>query len=119
MPTPATRPAWIAAAEQLSDAHGVTAGLHERHGVPTIGPGPKASERFAALAQSIAYQQLAGRAAATIWGRVVTAVGEPFTPVTVLFQPSPPLPKRVPPAWPSGLSAVPSAPLQIRPQGLE
>jgi DNA-3-methyladenine glycosylase II len=84
MPAPATRPAWIAAAEQLSDAHGVTAGLHERHGVPTIGPGPRASDRFAALAQSIAYQQLAGRAAATIWGRVREVVGEPFTPATVL-----------------------------------
>ena len=84
MPTPATRTAWIAAAEQLSTAHDVTAELHERHGVPTIGPGPKTSDRFAALAQSIAYQQLAGRAAATIWGRVRDAVGEPFTPATVL-----------------------------------
>jgi 3-methyladenine DNA glycosylase/8-oxoguanine DNA glycosylase len=84
MPAPATRTAWVAAAEQLSLVHGVTAGLHQRHGVPTIGPGPRASERFAALAQSIAYQQLAGRAAATIWGRVVAAVGEPFTPATVL-----------------------------------
>jgi DNA-3-methyladenine glycosylase II len=84
MPAPATRPAWIAAAEQLSATHDVTAELHERHGVPTIGPGPKASDRFAALAQSIAYQQLAGRAAATIWGRVGEAVGEPFTPGSVL-----------------------------------
>lgn len=84
MPPPATRPAWVAAARQLSDAHEVTADLHERHGVPTIGPGPRAQDRFAALAQSIAYQQLAGRAAATIWGRVVAAVGEPFTPATVL-----------------------------------
>lgn len=84
MPAPATRTAWVAAAAQLSLAHDVTAGLHQRHGVPTIGPGPKAPERFAALAQSIAYQQLAGRAAATIWGRVRTAVGEPFTPTTVL-----------------------------------
>jgi 3-methyladenine DNA glycosylase/8-oxoguanine DNA glycosylase len=84
MPTPATRTAWIAAAEQLSAAHDVTAELHDRHGVPTIGPGPRTSDRFAALAQSIAYQQLAGRAAATIWGRVREAVGEPFTPATVL-----------------------------------
>lgn len=84
MPAPATRTAWVAAAEQLSAAHDVTAGLHQRHGVPTIGPGPRAADRFAALAQSIAYQQLAGRAAATIWGRVRTAVGEPFTPTTVL-----------------------------------
>ena len=53
MPSPATRPAWVAAAQQLSVAHEVTAGLHERHGVPTIGPGPRAQDRFAAIAQSI------------------------------------------------------------------
>lgn len=84
MPAPATRTAWVAAAEQLALAHEVPAGLHQRHGVPTIGPGPSSTERFAALARSIAYQQLAGRAAATIWGRVRAAVGEPFTPATVL-----------------------------------
>lgn len=84
MPAPATRTAWTAAAEQLARSHEVAAGLHQRHGVPTIGPGPRSTERFSALAQSIAYQQLAGRAAATIWGRVRACVGEPFTPDTVL-----------------------------------
>ncbi len=32
-------------------------------------PRPKVDDRFENLAESIAYQQLAGRAAATIWGR--------------------------------------------------
>lgn len=87
MPAPATRPQWTGAALALAQAHPVTHGLHEHHGVPRIGPGPRSSERFAALAQSIAYQQLAGRAAATIWGRVLDAVGEPFTPQRVLATP--------------------------------
>ena len=42
------------------------------------------TSRFEQLAEAIAYQQLAGRAAAAIWARVVTAVGEPFTPEAVL-----------------------------------
>ena len=84
MPAPATRPAWVAAARDLADRHAVLAGMHERHGPPTVGPGPAPGDRFQALASSIAYQQLAGRAAATIWGRVVDTVGAPFTPEAVL-----------------------------------
>ena len=61
--------------------------LHQRHGVPRIGPGPTPEQRFAALARAIAYQQLAGRAAATIWGRVLDVVGEPFGPERVLALP--------------------------------
>jgi 3-methyladenine DNA glycosylase/8-oxoguanine DNA glycosylase len=45
--------------------------------------GPGAS-RFEQLAQAIAYQQLAGKAAAAIWNRVAAAVGRPFTPEAVL-----------------------------------
>ena len=87
MPAPATRTAWRAAAADLAARDAITAGLHDRHGVPPIGPGAPPGRRFAVLAESIAYQQLAGRAAATIWGRVTAAVGEPFTPAAVLATP--------------------------------
>jgi len=42
------------------------------------------AERFEALAQTIVYQQLAGRAAATIWERVTAIVPGPLTAETVL-----------------------------------
>ncbi len=81
---PATRPAWAAAAAELGGRDPVLARMHARHGVPRLPRGPAADARFEALASSIAYQQLAGRAAATIWGRVFAAVGTPFTPAAVL-----------------------------------
>lgn len=87
MPAPATRTAWRAAATTLAGRDPVLADLHGRHGVPRIGPGPRPDARFAALAESIAYQQLAGRAAATIWARVTSAVGAAFTPEAVLATP--------------------------------
>jgi DNA-3-methyladenine glycosylase II len=62
----------------------VFAALVARHGPCRFGPRPRIDERFTTLAQAICYQQLAGRAAATIWGRVRLAVGEPFTPEAVL-----------------------------------
>ena len=58
--------------------------LQDRHGPPVPRRGAPPARRFEALASSIAYQQLAGRAAATIWARVKGAVGEPFTPDAVL-----------------------------------
>jgi 3-methyladenine DNA glycosylase/8-oxoguanine DNA glycosylase len=87
MPAPATRTAWRAASTDLAGRHPVLADLHARHGAPRIGPGARPDARFEVLAESIAYQQLAGRAAATIWGRVRTAVGEPFSPASVLATP--------------------------------
>ena len=87
MPAPSTRPAWRAAAEDLATRHEVLARLHRRHGAPRLGRGAPAHARFEALASSIAYQQLAGRAAATIWARVQAAVGTPFTPDAVLATP--------------------------------
>ena len=84
MPAGATRTAWRAAALELAAAHPVMAALHDRHGPPVPRRGALPARRFEALASSIAYQQLAGRAAATIWARVLDAVGEPFTPATVL-----------------------------------
>ena len=84
MPAPATRPAWVAAAHDLADRHDVSAALLARHGPPRLRPGAPPSRRFEALASSIAYQQLAGRAAEVIWGRVLECVGAPFTPEAVL-----------------------------------
>jgi DNA-3-methyladenine glycosylase II len=84
MPAPATRSAWQAAALDLAGRHDVAAGMLARHGPPRLRPGARSAERFAALASSIAYQQLAGRAAEVIWARVVDAVGSPFTPERVL-----------------------------------
>jgi DNA-3-methyladenine glycosylase II len=61
--------------------------LVEAHG-PVILRGPTASgRRFESLAESIAYQQLNGTAAATIWGRVRALVDGPFTPDAVLALP--------------------------------
>ncbi len=84
MPTQATRPAWRAAADELARLHPVMSDLRDRHGAPVPRRGAAPSRRFEALASSIAYQQLAGKAAATIWGRVLDTVGEPFTPDAVL-----------------------------------
>jgi 3-methyladenine DNA glycosylase/8-oxoguanine DNA glycosylase len=43
--------------------------------------------RFEALARAIAYQQLAGKAAAAIWGRTRAAAGDDFTPEALLALP--------------------------------
>lgn len=88
MPAAATRGDWQRAAGELAARDRVLAALHDRHGAPTIGRGARAGDRFAALAESIAYQQLAGRAAATIWGRVVDAVGSEVTASAVLDTPA-------------------------------
>src|SRR5690349_6182508 len=42
---------------------------------------------FEALAESIAYQQLSGKAAATIWGRVRALYGRSFDPKKVMETP--------------------------------
>ncbi len=84
MPAQATRSAWRAGAVELAERHPVMARLLQHHGPPRPGPGAAPAARFEALASSIAYQQLAGKAAASIWARVVTAVGDPFTPEAVL-----------------------------------
>jgi DNA-3-methyladenine glycosylase II len=54
------------------------------HGQARLGPRPKAADRFERIARSIAYQQLAGAAAAAIWGRTVTALGGDVTPEAIL-----------------------------------
>jgi DNA-3-methyladenine glycosylase II len=58
--------------------------LIARHGVPPRRPVVRAGGRFAALAEAIVYQQLAGKAAASIHGRFVAAVGGAVTPEAVI-----------------------------------
>jgi DNA-3-methyladenine glycosylase II len=83
----ATGPAARAAAE-LAGRDPVLAALVERYGPPRLGGRSPAGSRFAVLARAICYQQLAGRAAATIHGRFVTAVGGEVTPASVLAAPT-------------------------------
>ena len=69
---------------ELSRRDPVLAGLAERHGPPPVRRPVRAPDRFAALARSICYQQLAGRAASTIHGRLVEALGSEVTADRVL-----------------------------------
>jgi DNA-3-methyladenine glycosylase II len=62
----------------------VLAALIERYGPYRLPSAPRADRRFAALVQSITYQQLAGRAAEAIHGRLVAALGGDVTPTAVL-----------------------------------
>lgn len=71
------------AAEHLAATNEVAARLLEQHGPPVLAPAAPPSDRFEALASSIAYQQLAGRAAAAIWSRVKESVGDDFSPAAV------------------------------------
>jgi 3-methyladenine DNA glycosylase/8-oxoguanine DNA glycosylase len=65
----------------------VVASLVARFGPPPSRRPTPAPLRFAALAEIIVYQQLAGKAAAAIHGRLVTALGGSVTPATVLKAP--------------------------------
>jgi DNA-3-methyladenine glycosylase II len=71
----------------LAERDPVLAGLVEQHGPMHLPAPPRASQRFEQLARSIAFQQLAGRAASTIWGRVRALVPGEFTPDAVLAVP--------------------------------
>ena len=63
------------------------ADLVARYGPMHLPPPPRASLRFEQLARSIAFQQLAGRAATVIWGRVRALVPGELTPAAVLALP--------------------------------
>jgi DNA-3-methyladenine glycosylase II len=64
------------------------AGLVERHGPMRLPRPVPAASRFEQLAESIAYQQLAGKAAATIWGRFRSQYGPgPLVAAEVLATP--------------------------------
>jgi DNA-3-methyladenine glycosylase II len=62
-------PGHRAASLELARRDPVLARLVELHRPMRIGPRTPVAGRFEAIARSIVYQQLAGRAAATIWGR--------------------------------------------------
>ena len=63
------------ASEELAARDPVMAVLVGEHGPMSLPAPVRVDERFEQLARSIAYQQLAGRAAATIWGRVRALFG--------------------------------------------
>ncbi len=71
----------------LAERDPVMARLVQRHGPMHLPPPPRASQRFEQLARSIAFQQLAGRAASTIWGRARALVPGQFTAAAVLAVP--------------------------------
>ena len=74
-------PGHAAASRVLAERDPALAALVARHGPMRLPPPPPVAGRFAALARNIVYQQLAGRAAAAIWGRTQLLVGDhPFTP---------------------------------------
>lgn len=60
---------------RLVDEHGPPTGLRTRR---------SGQSRFEQLAEAIAYQQLAGKAAEAIWRRIRATVDGPFTPEAVL-----------------------------------
>lgn len=72
------------AARELARRDGVIRKLHELHGPPRLGRPTPAATRFAALARAIVYQQLNGRAAETIHGRVLACLGGEVTPQGIL-----------------------------------
>jgi len=71
-----------AAARQLAQRDRVMAGLVDTFGLPRLSP-PDGTH-FAALVESIVFQQLAGAAASTIHRRLVTALGGEVTPAAML-----------------------------------
>jgi DNA-3-methyladenine glycosylase II len=72
----------VAAVSAVSAADPALAALIEQVG--GFEPRPPAGNYFATLARSIMFQQLAGRAAAAIHARFVTAIGGSVTPEAVL-----------------------------------
>lgn len=72
------------AVRDLSSVDRVFAGLVERHGAMPTGRPIPVDGRFEVLARAIAHQQLSGRAAATIWARVLERLGAPASAEAVL-----------------------------------
>jgi len=72
-----------AATAEIARRDPVMARLIERAGPLRI-RAPRDPDPFVELAQAIAYQQLAGRAAAAIWGRVAAMFDGAMTPEAVL-----------------------------------
>ena len=76
---------------QLTARDPVLAALVARHGPPPRRRPVRSDRRFESLAETIVYQQLAGRAAATIHGRLVDALAARSPPTAVLAAPDEPL----------------------------
>jgi 3-methyladenine DNA glycosylase/8-oxoguanine DNA glycosylase len=77
----------VDAAALLAKRDPVLAGLIERHGPPPRRRRVPVAQRYGALAEIVVYQQLAGKAAASIHGRFVDALGGVVTPDAVLALP--------------------------------
>lgn len=73
------------AAEELAAREPVIARLRDEVGPPKVPPPQRTP--FDALTRAICFQQLSGRAAATIYGRFEAAVGGAITPAAVLSTP--------------------------------
>ena len=80
-------PPLAAAVAELADSDPVIAGLVERHGPPPPHRRVPVDRRFDHLARGIVYQQLAGRAAASIHGRFVESLDGWVTAEQVLATP--------------------------------
>jgi DNA-3-methyladenine glycosylase II len=80
----ATRISPAHAAAELSRRDAVLAGLLAAHGPPRLPRPVPSATRFAALAEAVVYQQLTGKAAATIHGRVLDRLGGELTPAGIL-----------------------------------
>jgi 3-methyladenine DNA glycosylase/8-oxoguanine DNA glycosylase len=78
------RAALAAAQAHLDGLDPVVDGLVAAHGPCGLPSPAPTGRRFEDLAESIAYQQLNGTAAATIWGRVHVACGGDVTPGALL-----------------------------------
>ena len=73
-----------ASARQLARRDPVMKRLIAEHGVPDLGARRTGRSRFEQLAEAICYQQLAGKAAESIWRRVRALVDGPYEPEAVL-----------------------------------
>src|SRR5947209_20540503 len=74
-----------AATAELARRDPVMAGLIEQTGLPRLRR--RGMDHFGALARSIVYQQLAGKAAAAIHGRLLALFDGEFTPEALLAVP--------------------------------
>lgn len=73
------------ATDLVASQHPEVARLRDLHGPLRLGRRPKVEDRFRWLAESVAYQQLSGKAAATIWSRVEALLeGGVVSPQTIL-----------------------------------
>ncbi len=79
--------ALVDATATLAKRDPVLAGLISRHGAPPRRRRVPVAQRYGALAEIVIYQQLAGKAAASIHRRFVDALGGFVTPEAVLALP--------------------------------